>query len=201
MVIGLTGRYCSGKGTAAAAFASRGFAVVDADELSHEVLAERAAQVIAEFGSAVRALGGSGGKSTSGGAVDRRALGRIVFADPEARTKLEAILYPDITERIRRFIAEERRPVVINAPLLQRAGLQSICDALVFVTAPALVRLVRAMRRDRLPLRDAWTRINAQKDVRPQLNDRGVDTYTVRNWGSMRSLERRIARLDRRLRG
>jgi dephospho-CoA kinase len=195
MVVGLTGRYCSGKGTAAAAFASRGFSVVDADELSHVVLTEKAAQVIAEFGPEVRAAGGSGS------AVDRRALGRIVFADPQARTRLEDILYPDITERIRRFIAEEHRDVVINAPLLQRAGLQSICDALVFVTSPVLIRLVRAMRRDRLSLRDAWIRINAQKDVRPQLNDRSVDTYTVRNGGSMRSLERRIERLDRRLRG
>jgi dephospho-CoA kinase len=199
MVIGLTGRYCSGKGSAASAFASLGFGIVDADELSHEVLAERADQVIREFGPSVRAFGG--GESTFGGVVDRRALGRIVFADPEARMRLEAILYPDITERIRRFIAEEKRDVVINAPLLQRAGLQSMCDALVFVTAPALVRLVRAMRRDGLSLRDAWIRINAQKDVRPQLNDRGVDTYTVRNRGSLRSLQRRVERIVAGLRG
>jgi len=194
MVIGLTGRYCSGKGTAAAAFAARGFRVVDADELSHEVLAERAEQVIREFGPSVRATGAKA-------VVDRRALGRIVFADPAARTRLEAILYPDITERIKRFIAADTRDVVINAPLLQRAGLQSICDALVFVTAPALVRLFRAMRRDRLSLPDAWTRINAQKDVRPQLNDRGVDTYIVRNRGSMRSLQRRVDGIVAGLRG
>jgi dephospho-CoA kinase len=148
--------------------------------------------VIKEFGPEARA---------PDGAVDRRALGRIVFADPAARTRLEAILYPDITERIRRFVAENDRDVVINAPLLQRAGLQSMCDALVFVTAPVLVRLVRAMRRDGLSLRDAWVRINAQKDVRPQLNDLGVDTYTVRNRGSMRSLERRVEGIVAGLRG
>ena len=90
---------------------------------------------------------------------------------------------------------------MINAPLLQRAGLQSICDAVVFVTAPVLIRLARAMRRDNLPLRDAWVRINAQKDVRPQFNDPGVDTYSVPNWGSVRSLERRVERVLRRLRG
>jgi dephospho-CoA kinase len=76
-----------------------------------------------------------------------------------------------------------------------------MCDALVFVTAPVLVRLVRAMRRDGLSLRDAWVRINAQKDVRPQLNDLGVDTYTVRNRGSMRSLERRVEGIVAGLRG
>lgn len=192
MVIGLTGRYCSGKGTAARAFAARGFRVVDADELSHEVLAERAAEVIREFGPGVRAAGSG---------VDRRALGRIVFADPKARSRLEAILYPDITERIRRFVAEDDRDVVINAPLLQRAGLEKMCDAVVFVTAPALVRLVRAMRRDKLALHDAWVRISAQKDVRPQFNDPGVDTYSVPNWGAVRSLEHRVERIVARLRG
>ncbi|MGO9310337.1 MAG: dephospho-CoA kinase [Spirochaetia bacterium] len=192
MVIGLTGRYCSGKGTASRAFASHGFRVVDADDLSHEVLAEKAAQVIREFGPAVRAPDGG---------VDRRSLGRIVFADPAARGRLEAILYPDITERIKVFIASGDGDVVINAPLLQRAGLQSMCDALVFVSAPVLVRLVRAMKRDRLSLRDAWARVNAQRDVRPQLNDRVVDTYTVRNWGSTRSLQRRVEGIAAALRG
>jgi dephospho-CoA kinase len=76
-----------------------------------------------------------------------------------------------------------------------------MCDAVMFVTAPVPVRLVRAMRRDRLSLRDAWVRINAQKDVRPQLNGSGVDTYSVPNWGSVRSLERRVERIVARLRG
>ena len=192
MVIGLTGRYCSGKGTAARAFAARGLRVIDADDLSHEVLAERAAEVIREFGPSAR---------SADGGVDRRALGRIVFADPAARTRLEAILYPDITTRIKGFIAENHGDVVINAPLLQRAGLEKICDAVVFVTAPALFRLVRAMRRDGLSLHDAWVRINAQKDVNPQLNAPGVDTYSVPNWGSVRSLEHRVERVLARLRG
>ena len=192
MVIGLTGRYCSGKGTAARAFAARGLRVIDADDLSHEVLAERAAEVIREFGPSAR---------SADGGVDRRALGRIVFADPAARTRLEAILYPDITTRIKGFIAENHGDVVINAPLLHKAGLHALCNAVLFVQAPALVRLVRAMRRDSLGLRDALARLSSQRDVRPQLNGPAVDTYNVPNWGSARALERRIARLDRRLRG
>jgi dephospho-CoA kinase len=190
IVVGLTGRYCSGKGTAARVLATLGFSVVDADELSHEVMAEKTEEVIAAFGPSAR--GRDGG-------VDRRALGRIVFADPAARTRLEGILYPAITERINRFIEKADSSVVINAPLLQRAGLEKICDAVVFVRAPALIRLARAMRRDSLSLRDGWARINAQKDVRPQSIGPGVDTYSVLNCGSVRSLERRVARLARRL--
>ena len=189
-VVGLTGRYCSGKGSAARVFASLGFAVVDADELSHEVIAEKAEEVIAAFGPVARAAGGG---------VDRRALGRVVFNDPASRTRLEGILYPAITERILRFIDKTEGSVVINAPLLQRAGLHRVCTAVVFVRAPALMRLVRAMRRDSLLLRDAWPRINAQRDVSPQSIGPGVDTYSVLNCGSARSLERRVARLARRL--
>ncbi len=192
IVIGLTGRYCSGKGTAARVFASLGFAVIDADDLSHEVLIEKTREVVAEFGTAV---------TRGDGGVDRRALGRVVFSDPQARTRLEGILYPAITERIRLFIARSRADVIINAPLLQRAGLEKICDAVVFVRAPAALRLLRAMRRDSLSVGDAWSRINAQKDVRPQSMGPGVDTYSVLNWGSVRCLERRTKRLARRLKG
>jgi len=164
--------------------------VVDADDLAHEVMNEKTAEVIARFGPGIRAADGS---------VDRRALGRVVFADSRARTALEGILYPTITARIERFISGSPSPVVISAPLLQRAGLHAICDALVFVRAPAIVRLLRAVRRDHLPLRDAWPRINAQKDVRPQCNEPGVDTYSVPNWGSVRSLERRVRAICARL--
>jgi dephospho-CoA kinase len=192
MVIGLTGRYCAGKGTAAAAFVRLGFTIADADKISHEVLVEKSAEVIKAFGSGVQ---------QPGGGVDRRALGRIVFPDPAAQSRLEGILYPAITEKIMRIIAESAGPVLIDAPLLQRAGLEKMCDAVVFVRAPALLRLLRAMRRDALSLGDAWTRINAQKDVRPQSIGRGVDTYSVMNWGSVRSLERRVARIVRDVRG
>jgi len=191
MVVGLTGRYCAGKGTAARVFASHGFRVVDADELAHEVLVEKAAEVIARFGPGVRA---------GGGGVDRRALGRVVFADPAARAALEAILYPGITERIRRVVGEGG-DVAVNAPLLQRAGLQTLCDAVVFVTAPAPIRLLRALRRDRLSVREAVRRIRAQDDVDPQKNDPSVDTYIVRNAVGARSFARRVSRLVLRLRG
>ena len=83
VVVGLTGRYCAGKGTAARVFASMGFRVIDADDVSHEVLAGKASEVIARFGPGVRA---------EGDGVNRRALGRIVFDDPAARADLEAIL-------------------------------------------------------------------------------------------------------------
>ena len=192
MIIGLTGKYCAGKDMAARALASRGYRVIDADAIAHEVLVEKTEEVIAEFGPGVRA--------TKGG-VDRRALGRIVFADPAARLRLERITHPVIVARIKGLIATGPGDVVVNAPLLHRAGLHLICNAVLFVSAPLPLRLLRAMRRDSLSIREAYARIRSQGDVRPQSNGSAVDTYNVPNWGSAHALERRIARLDRRLRG
>ena len=192
MIIGLTGRYCAGKDTVGRTLASRGYRIIDADALAHDVLVDRTLEVIAQFGPGVRAADGG---------VDRRALGRIVFADPAARMRLESIVHPPVVARIKQLIASDPGDLVINAPLLHRAGLHLICDAVLFVRAPAPLRLLRAMRRDSLSLRDAWARIRSQEDVRPQSNGSAVDTYNVPNWGSARALERRIARLDRRLRG
>jgi dephospho-CoA kinase len=192
MIIGLTGKYCAGKDTVARALAAQGYRIVDADAIAHEVLDERAHEVFARFGPGVRAADGG---------VDRRALGRIVFTDSAARERLESIVHPPVAARIRQMLAEGPQDAVINAPLLHKAGLHALCDAVFFVRAPVLARLVRAMRRDSLSLRDAIARLSAQGDVRPQSNGTAVDTYIVRNWGSARSLEHRVARLVLRLRG
>ncbi len=177
---------------AARVLALRGYRIIDADAISHEVLVNRTQEVITQFGPGVR---------TAEGGVDRRALGRIVFADAAARVRLERIVHPSIVAKIKELIASGPGDVVINAPLLHRAGLHQICDAVLFVRAPAPLRLLRAMRRDSLSIRDAYARIRSQDDVRPQSNGSAVDTYSVPNWGSAHALERRIARLDRRLRG
>ena len=192
MVIGLTGKYCAGKDSVSRIFAASGWAVIDVDSLGHDALASRAEEVFAAFGPSVRRAGGE---------VDRRALGRIVFRHPAALARLEAIVHPIMKEEVRRIIARTPGNVIVNAALLHRMGLETLCSAVICVRAPLLLRLARAMRRDGLRLGDAVARLRAQKGICPQLNDRGVDTYTVRNWGSMRSLQRRVERIAAGLRG
>ena len=191
MVIGLTGKYCAGKDTVARVLASLGCAVIDVDALGHEALQENAARVIETFGPAVASAGG----------IDRRAVGRAVFGRPDELARLERIVHPAMVRRVKERIAAAGGDVVVNAAILHRMGLHVLCDAVIFVTAPAAVRLLRAVRRDHLGPRDALARIRSQADIRPQLRGAGVDTYIVRNLGQPRSLERRVAQLARRLRG
>jgi dephospho-CoA kinase len=192
VIVGLTGKYCAGKDHVARIFESNGYSVIDVDSLGHEALAERSAQIVEIFGRSLAAEDGT---------VNRRALGRIVFGNPTAMARLEAILHPAMVQKVKNLIAGMGSDVIVNAAILHHMGLDVLCRAVVFVTAPLPARLLRAMRRDRLPLRDALARITSQKGIGPQFNAPAVDTYTVRNWGSGGSLEHRVARLAQRLRG
>ncbi len=144
-VIGLAGGIGSGKSAVASALAKLGCAVIDADLLSREALTRP--QVIATL---VQWWGP--GVVRPDGTVDRAAVGRIVFDDPAARRRLEALIHPLVhAERARlrrRYAASDSDFVAIveDAPLLYEAGIDRECDAVVFVEAPRDVRLSRLRR-------------------------------------------------------
>jgi dephospho-CoA kinase len=199
MVIGLTGGYCAGKDAAARIFARRGFAVLDVDRIGHEVLEQRRDAVVAAFGESVRRADGS---------IDRRAVGRIVFADPAALALLEGIVHPAMVAQVRSLAAAETaagRDVVVNAALLRHMGLDKGCDAVVEVRARALRRFIRGLRRDGLGPVQVLRRMRSQRPGRagPPVNGMppGVDTYIVRNdRATTRRLELSVDRLLGRLR-
>ena len=118
MRVGLTGGVASGKSTVAAILTELGAVVVDADQLARDVVAPGSpglAAVVEEFGPDVL---------TEDGALDRPALGAVVFADETARRRLEAILHPLI--RARGAEIEAGTPagtvVVHDIPLLVETG-------------------------------------------------------------------------------
>lgn len=144
-VIGLVGGIGAGKSAAAAAFARRGGAVIDADRLGHAVLQLPAvkAALLDRWGRRVLKPDGT---------VDRRTVGGIVFADPAERRALEAVVFPPITAAARERVAAAQadgavRFVVLDAPTLLEAGWGGLADRLVYVAAPRPVRLARVAKR------------------------------------------------------
>jgi len=140
-IIGLTGSIGMGKSTVAAMFARAGVPVFDAD-------------------AEVRAMQGPGGElnaaieaafpgSTGPEGVDREALGRIVFADPEKLAALEAIVHPAVGERRARFLAEHAATplIVFDIPLLFERGGHASVDVIVVVSAPADIQRERVLAR------------------------------------------------------
>jgi dephospho-CoA kinase len=144
LVLGLTGGIAMGKSHAARAFRAFGVPVFDADAAVHELLAPG--------GGAIRAVAAAfpGSLSEMQG-IDRAALGRLVFADPVARRRLEAILHPRVREAEGRFLArccrDGRRIVVLDIPLLLETGGERRCDRVAVVSAPAWLQVQRAMAR------------------------------------------------------
>lgn len=186
LVIGLLGGVAAGKSAVAGFFARRGICHVDADALAREAARDPAvlAAVAAAFGpGAVR-----------DGAMDRQAIGRAVFADPQQRQRLEAILHPPVLQRIQAMLAAAKargESVLLDAPLLLETGLDAHCDVLVFVAASADVRAARAAARgwppDELGRREAAQMPLAAKQARAG--------HTVHNDGSLLATERQVAAL------
>ncbi|MGP0064843.1 MAG: dephospho-CoA kinase [Isosphaeraceae bacterium] len=147
-VIGLIGGIGSGKSSVASLMTVRGASVIDADAVGHELLGEPEirARIVEQFGEGV--LEGPPGDRDGSLRIDRRALGKIVFADPSERRALEAILHPPMRARFLRDIealvrAGASGPVVLDAAILLEAGWDDLCDRVVFVDAPRPERLRR----------------------------------------------------------
>jgi dephospho-CoA kinase len=125
------------------------------------------------------------------GEVDRRALGRRVFARRIALRRLESIVHPIMVERVRAQLAREEARVAINAAVLFRMGLDRLCDLVLCVRAPLRARLARARARDGLGTWQALRRLAAQRGICPKLNAPGVDIYYVDNDGGLDALRER----------
>jgi dephospho-CoA kinase len=175
-VIGLTGPIGCGKSTVAGWLAERGAVVIDADDVARAVSAPGETghdAVLAVFGDDVR---------VDDGTLDRAALARIVFSDPEALRRLEAIVHPLVRARILRAIddavAADAPAVVVEAIKLVEGGLAALCDETWLITCAPTVQRERVLDRG-LAAADADRRIVAQaglvERVRP-VATRVIDT-------------------------
>jgi dephospho-CoA kinase len=144
-VIGLIGGIGAGKTTAARCFAARGGFVIDADALGHEALQqpEMIRWAVGRWGGGVRRPDGS---------LDRRAIARVVFANPDELAALEGMVFPYIGVRCREEIGKAMdapavRFVVLDAAVLLEAGWDGAVDRIVYLDAPRELRLARLAAR------------------------------------------------------
>jgi dephospho-CoA kinase len=159
LTIGLTGPIGCGKSTVAGWLAGRGAVVIDADEVARAVSAPGEPghdAVLEAFGDAVR---------VDAGRLDRAALARIVFRDPDALRRLEAILHPLVRTRILAEMESAREAaapaVVVEAIKLVEGGLAALCDEVWLVTCAPGAQRERVIERGLDPA-DADRRIAAQ---------------------------------------
>lgn len=194
-MFGLTGGIGSGKSTAAALLREHGVPVVDADELAREAVAPGSpglAEIAREFGPAV--LG-------TDGALDRKRVGSLVFADEAARKRLNAITHPIVRQLSQeRFAALEREGVALAAydvPLLFEVGLEQVLRPVVVVAASHDTQVARVMARDSLSRDEAEARIAAQL---PLAQKRARADHVLYNDGTRAELAAQVSELVAKLR-
>jgi dephospho-CoA kinase len=184
--VGLTGGVGAGKSTVARALADLGAVVIDADALSREVVRPGTpglAAVVAEFGPEV--LGPDG-------ALDRPRLGALVFAEPDRRAALEAIVHPLVRRRAAELeaAAPAGALVVHDIPLLAETGQAGSFDAVLVVDVPPEVQVERLVRDRGWSADEAAARIAAQATRDDRL---AVATHVIDNSGALEDLRRRVA--------
>jgi dephospho-CoA kinase len=161
--VGLTGGIACGKTTVLRRLAAAGLATLDLDVVAHDVMAPGGPafeDVVAAFGADILAADGT---------IDRKALGSLVFGNPTARSRLDALVHPRVREeearRAARFEGEGRDVLVSDAALLVEAGVHLRFDRLVVVHCPAGVQQERLMARDAIPATAARARIDSQMPI------------------------------------
>ncbi|VEJ58941.1 dephospho-CoA kinase [Arachnia propionica] len=192
MRIGLTGGIASGKSTVARKLEQLGAVTIDADVLARDVVAlgtEGLQAVVARFGDSVLAADGS---------LDRSALARVIFADPQARADLNAIIHPLVRERAAELeAAAPAGAVVVHViPLLVETGQQDRFDAVVVVDTTVEEQLRRLTRRDGLTQTEAEQRVAAQASREERL---GAATHVIDSSGPVRETMRQVGELWRSL--
>jgi len=167
--------------------AARGAVVCDADRMAHEALNRK---------EVVRRLVGRWGPSVvRGGRVRRREVAKRVFADDREREFLEALVHPCVIKATQRDIAwatKAGKPlVVIDAPLLMEAGMDGMCDAVLYIDAPRAARLRRARRAKGLGPEEVRRR---ERAMMPLGEKRGRATRVLRNDAALDRLEHKLGR-------
>ncbi len=196
-LIGLTGGIGSGKSTVAALLQKLGATIIDADAIVHELQAPGTpvlAEIAEAFGPDV---------IDASGALDRDALGAIVFRDQAARTRLGKIVHPKVgAEMMRRVSAAQQAGdpvVVLDIPLLfegRRAGTGTASlldfDATILVYVPEAIQVERQLGRESYDRDEALRRIRAQL---PMDDKRAMADHVIDNSGTREETEKRVREL------
>lgn len=188
-VIGLTGGIASGKSTASAYLRELGAAIVDADAISRASTRRGGAAfeaVCAAFGDILGA----------DGEIDRRKLGGIVFADEDARRKLNSIVHPAVMAESRAQIENARasgvKMCILDVPLLFETGMEKLCDETWLIYVPREEQIRRMAERDGLDAAAAAARIDSQMPLEEKLKRADV---AIDSSGTIEQTREKLCRL------
>ena len=184
--IGLTGGIATGKSTVSRYLNYLGYVVLDSDQFAHEAYqdADVYHEIETYFPSCV-----------SNGMIDRQALGRLVFDDPDQKKKLESIIHPYVKARLHQGIQQhhDQGVIFLDIPLLFEAHMENFCDEIWVVNLSWEAQLERLIKRNGLSEAEALSRMKSQWPLREKC---AQADFVIDNNGDLASL---YAQIDQRL--
>jgi len=182
--IALTGGIAVGKSSTITFMSLYGFRCIDADKIAHQTIEEQRDAIISMFGSHI----------LKDGKIDRKEIGKIVFANAKMRSELEALLLPLIYDKIMTLASQEEKrkfPYFIDIPLFFENKRYKIDRSLV-VYAPKSEQIKRLMKRNALSEQEALLRIESQMDIEEK---KRLATYVIDNSKDLKHLQQECERV------
>ena len=178
-IIAVVGPMAAGKNYICAKLQSEGWAAVDADILVHsaiEIAKDRILDTFIPYAEQQNIK-----LTRTDGTIDRRALGKLLFAIPELLKIQESIVYPIITKQIEDFISEHKKTIINATVLYKTPELLARCEKILFVTAPFFTRLRRARNRDHLSYKQILRRFHSQRHLLKEYQKSGIPLEIIKN--------------------
>ncbi len=177
----ITGNIASGKTEVENILISKGFKVLDTDNIAHEIL-ETSSEIKEKFKTY---------DIFDSGTISRKKLGKLVFSDKNLLLTLENIVHPIVKQKIIEFfnINSSEKCVFVSIPQLFESGMQNLFDKIIFVYAPDNLRLKRLIERNNYSLDYAQKRLSAQDS---QANKIKKSDFVIDNSYSMSELKKQV---------
>ena len=162
-VVAVVGPMAAGKNYICSQMEKEGWACIDADLLVHDAIDIAKERILDTFTPYAKKKNIKIARHD--GSIDRKALGKLLFSIPELLTIQESIVYPIIIKQIEDFIKAHEKSIINATVLYKTPELLALCSKVIYVTAPFFKRLVRARRRDKLPLLQLIRRFYIQRNL------------------------------------